>query len=530
MLAPSAALSRRRELPWSAFVAASLAAFAVLIGLQGVDLPAQLYRVDLFHRAGLTLWDGQWYGGHWTLNYSVIFPPVAGLIGVGVTEIASAAIAALTFDRLVAARFGRTAKLGSLLFALGTLAQVAIGQLPFLLGEALALTACWLALRRRWELAVVLAFATPLASPLAGAFLAIALLARVASEWPRPRVGPLVMLAAAGAPALALSVLFPGQGRMPFPTTDFIWLLILFGAAMALVPRGERALRWGAVLYLAAIVASFAIQSPVGGNVSRLGECVGAPLVLAMLWPRRRLIAVGLASAILPLQWGPALATFVSNPADPSTKAVYFRPLIGYLQRHDVPLGRVEVVPTRLHWEAAYVAPSIPLARGWERQLDTADNPIFYEPEALTKAAYAAWLVDNGVRYVALPDVPLDYAGTGEAALLADGVPGLRPVWRDAHWRVYAVRGSTGIVSGPGRLETVTGSSLTLDATGPGTITVRERFSAGWNLVEGQGCVRQDANGWTTIEVAAPGALRLALGLGSPEAGACPGQVSAPAS
>lgn len=521
MLAPDGVLTRRRELLWAPFVAAALATVAVVIGLQGVDLPAQLYRVDLFHRSGLTLWDSQWYGGHWTLNYSVIFPPLAGIAGVGVTEVASAAVAALTFDRLVVARFGRRAKLGSMLFALGTLAQVAIGQLPFLLGEALGLSACLLAERRRRPAATALAFAAPLASPLAGAFLALAMLARVASEWPRPRLETLLMLAAAGAPAVALSVLFPGQGVMPFPTVDLIWLLVLFGAAAILVPREQRTLRIGAVLYLAAIVASFAIATPVGGNISRLGECVGAPLVLAMLWPRRRLLAVGLAVAILPLQWGPALATFVSNGADPSTKAAYFRPLIEFLQRHGNPIGRVEVVPTKLHWEAAYVAPSVPLARGWERQLDTADNPLFYTRGSLTKASYDAWLLDNGVRYVALPDVGLDYAGKAEAALIASGLSGLRLAWHDAHWRVFAVRGSTGIVSGPARVLAADGSRLDLQASGPGTIVVRERYSPGWAVASGQGCVRPDAAGWTDVEVTAPGDLHLALRIGGSSASAC---------
>jgi hypothetical protein len=62
---------------------------------------------------------------------------------------------------------------------------------------------------------------------------------------------------------------------------------------------------------------------------------------------------------------------------------------------------------TRLHWEAAYVAPAVPLVRGWERQLDTAGNPLFYDADLLNPDSYRAWLIDSGVRYVALPDAPL---------------------------------------------------------------------------------------------------------------------------
>ena len=38
------------------------------------------------------------------------------------------------------------------------------------------------------------------------------------------------------------------------------------------------------------------------------------------------------------------------------------------------------------HWEAADLAKVLPLARGWERQLDQKANPIFYDDEPLTAA------------------------------------------------------------------------------------------------------------------------------------------------
>ena len=113
-------------------IAGTLALVAILQGWRGVDFSAQLYRIGLFHQQGLTLWDSQWYGGHWTLNYSVIFPPFAGVIGVQATEVLSAAVAAWAFDRLVVGHFGTSARVGSIVFAVGTLVQVAIGQLPFL--------------------------------------------------------------------------------------------------------------------------------------------------------------------------------------------------------------------------------------------------------------------------------------------------------------------------------------------------------------------------------------------------------------
>ena len=271
-----------------------------------MDLPASIYRVGLFHRNGLTLWDSQWYGGHWTLSYSVIFPPLAGLVGVQVTEVLSAAAAAWAFDRLVRGHFGETARFGSLIFAVGTLAQVAIGQLPFLLGEAIALCAFLAASRRRWWLGVLLAVAASLASPLAGAFLLLALVSWLLTSWPRHRVSLGLMIGAATVPVVVLGVLFPGQGFMPFPAIDFVWLVVLFVAISIWVPRQERALRTAVYLYVTAAVLSFFLPTPMGGNISRLAECVGGPLAACALWSHRRRV---LAAAVVPLvlmQWVPA--------------------------------------------------------------------------------------------------------------------------------------------------------------------------------------------------------------------------------
>jgi hypothetical protein len=100
----------------------------------------------------------------------------------------------------------------------------------------------------------------------------------------------------------------------------------------------------------------------------------------------------------------------------------------------------VEVPLTGAHWEAANLAghEGIALARGWERQLDTRYGALFYRP-GLTASAYRAWLAENRVVYVALPDVRLDEAGQAEGALISHGLPYLREVWRSPHWRLYVV-------------------------------------------------------------------------------------------
>ena len=66
-------------------LAAAAVGFGLLLGWRGVDLPAQLYRVASSKAHGLTIWDTQWYGGHWTLDYSVLFPALAAGRGRHVT-------------------------------------------------------------------------------------------------------------------------------------------------------------------------------------------------------------------------------------------------------------------------------------------------------------------------------------------------------------------------------------------------------------------------------------------------------------
>ena len=53
------------------------------------------------------------------------------------------------------------------------------------------------------------------------------------------------------------------------------------------------------------------------------------------------------------------------------------------------------------------MAPTVSLARGWEKQLDTRYDGVLLDP-GLTAAGYYRWLHEQAVSYVALPDTPLD--------------------------------------------------------------------------------------------------------------------------
>ena len=509
-------------------LAGGLAVICLLTGARGGDIAAAVYRVDLFRRFGLALWDSGWYAGHWTLDYSVLFPPIGAALGISLTDVICAAVGAWAFDRLVERRYGRLGHYAAALFALGTLVQVAVGRVPFLLGETLALVALLTAVRRLWVLAVPLAVAASLSSPLAGAFLALAALAWLVADLPTRNVGAGALGVAAMVPVVALEVLFPGQGTMPFSTLDFLAVLAPAVAMVALIDRAQRALRIGVALYALAVLGSYFVPSAVGVNITRLATSVGlSVMVLAVpslcfanrrsssaprrVWAVRAVFAVAAISLALS-EWVPAAGALL-GARNPGVSRSYFAPLLGYLVAHDRPLGRVEVVPTAGHWESVYVALRLPLARGWERQLDTADNPIFYDAGRLNARSYLAWLEHNGVRFVALSNAPLDYIAGPEAHLVRSGVPGLPLVWRGANWRVYEVAGGPGIVSGAGgTLVSEQSSTVVLAAHRPDTLLVRVRYSPNWAVTSGQASVAESAGGWLDVIVRRPGRIVLTIG------------------
>jgi hypothetical protein len=151
------------------------------------------------------------------------------------------------------------------------------------------------------------------------------------------------------------------------------------------------------------------------------------------------------------------------------------------------------------------------LARGWERQLDIAYNPIFYK-EPLTAGTYRMWLHANGVEYVALPDARLDDSSLGERALILSGLPYLHEVWRDAHWRVWKVDGFGGLVDGPASLVSMSPDRVTLNVTGADDLVLRVRATRHWS-VKPRGCAAATDDGWTRLRDLPQGTVTLTQSL-----------------
>ncbi len=486
-------------------LAAGLAALYLIWEPMSADHAAQTYRAGLFDREGLTIWNGQWYAGHHTPGYSLLFPPVASLLGIRLAAALSVVAAAALFVPLARRHFGPDAWLGCLWFALAVATSLLSGRLAFAFGVPFGLAAMLALQRDRVAFAAALAVLSTLASPVVGLFVALGGAALLVG--PRWRRG-LLVAAAALAPALVLAVLFPEGGTEPFDPSAYLPVPLACAAALVLLPREERELRAGVVLYLLGVTLAFVLPTPVGGNAARLGALVGGPLAALVLWPHRRVVLAVIALPLLYWQWISPVRDVRRSDGDPAVRAAFYAPLLAELERRGGPPGRLEVVWTLNHWESAYVAPRFPLARGWERQLDVKYGELFYDGP-LDATTYRRWLDGNAVRWVALPHARYDYSAKREAALVARGLPYLREVWRDRDWRLFAVRDPTPLATGPARVTALRAESVTLRFARPGRATVRVRWTPYWAVVVGSGCVERDGD-FTAVTARRAGALRIA--------------------
>ncbi len=513
------ALSRRAP-SWAlgAAISGTLAIVYLIAAPPSPDLAAASYRASLFSSVGFTLWDNSWYAGHHLPAYSVLAPALSALLGPRLLAALSMAIASALFAGLIEGRFARRAvRIATAWFALGASVALLSARVPFDLGLATALAALVLAARdHRWA-ALPLALASGLASPVAAVFLALALLAWALAG--TERTWPLALAVAALAPVGVLVVAFPEGGTQPFVGSAFFPALAGVLVILALLERRRRALRIGAALYAAFLTAAYLVPSALGGNADRMGALAAGPVAacaLACASPWRRRALVVLAPALLYWQVNAPLADFSAAADDPSVNASYYTPLLGELRALDIGYGRrparIEVVATADHWEARWLATHVMLARGWERQLDTYRNALFYEGSApLSAARYHAWLSQEAISYVALPDAPLDYSAHAEARLVRGGLAYLTEVWRSAHWRLFAVRDATPLAQPPAVLTSVSSDSMELRAPRPGEYTVRVHFTPYWALASGSGCVSRAGGDWTRVQARAAGELRVVI-------------------
>jgi hypothetical protein len=542
---PGAAFDRLRPWVLALSVAVPIALAYLALAPVSADLAAASYRSYLFAHFGLTLWDNGWYGGHHLLAYSLLSPALGAPLGPRLPQAISTVLASVLFASLIADRFPpRAVRVGSVWFALGVSIELLSGRVPFDIGLAIGLGALLAARHRLRGTALCLAVLSSLASPVAGAFLALACLVwALGGDTRRERlhirrlyassasrfieshereavpVGRLfrVSLGASALVVIAAStLLFPEGGSEPFVASSFWPAEALTLLLCVLLPAERRVLRVGALLYGAALLAAFLLPTAVGGNAVRLGALLAGPLAACALLGTGNRVLLVLAPFLLYWQLVAPVRDVVSASSDPAVRASYYAPLLEQLHSLGA-LGstaptRIEVVPTRDHWEARWLAPHIALARGWERQLDRADNGLFYGSRTLTPSRYETWLESQSISYVALPDAPLDSSGKAEAKLLATAHLGyLREIWHSRHWRLFAVLAAQPLARGGATLRHMSSDGFALTVPHPGAFEVHIHFTRYWALESPGGCVSEGRGDWTLLRAKRAGYFRIGI-------------------
>lgn len=513
--------TRRRELVLGACLTAAFAALVLAIGPAPGDAPVHLYRTFLV-RDGALIWDNFWYAGTYPLaSYSLFYYLPAALVGNLPLVFAAAVASTVLFSSLALRQWGRAALWPSRVFGVLAAAPMFTGLYAYSLGFTAMLGTLKLLQLRRFRLAALTAILTVGFSPLAFAFLCLVVasyaIARRRLALRQIWFGAGLLLAA-GIEVLAL-VLFPAnQGVYPFHWVDFVSVMGVTALGVLVARRAHAAtlVAFFALWGLGSVLV-YIVPSPLGDNWTRLSAFVFPVMLLTASlagFRPRRLVVLALAAAFA-YNVVPYILLVPSRLNNQTQQESFWQPAIRYLRLHEQPGYRVEVVPTAEHWEAYWIPRSgFPLARGWYRQIDEADNPTFYTKQ-FSAASYRHWLRSTAVRYVLLSSTaPLDWGGGGprEARLLRSGRSGLQLVYESVNWRIYELPHATPLLTGPAH-PVVTSFGHTVirgQVFAAGRYLLRDHYNPYWRL-HGAGCVAQGPDKMTIVDLTRP--ERFALGV-----------------
>jgi hypothetical protein len=536
----------------------------LLLPLAGTDLAAQVARGHFFREYGFSAVDFRWYGGVFPFGYSGLTGPLNAVLGSRGVGAASCVVSAVAFAWLLCRTGVRRPLVGGLLAGVVGVCNLVSGRTTFALGVALGMCAlCALVLPRvpervRLLLAGLLAAVTSAGSPVAGVYVGLvgaallvggltkvpiagvftadgmpALRERVIAwragfrvwlrEWLRVqrrevlwRRG-LALGIGSGVALIPPAFLFRDGGVQPFPEEPMKIAVATSVAVFFLTPRSARLVRVGAVLCAIGLLTIWSFDSPMGSNATRLTMMYAAPVVAAVATIDRRLLVLVLVAITW---WQPPLVVDDMNSAgDRASRGLYYRPLVRELERRG-PVGRIEVVPLRNHWESVYVAEAVPIARGWLRQVDWDRNKVFYDG-SLDPASYLSWLYGNAVEYVAVAKTTaLDFAGAPESALIEAELPYLQKVWETGDWVLYQVIGAPKLVSQPGVLVDSGPTGVAVDVPEPADVTVRVRWSRWLTLSGPDGCLEPDGK-WVKLRATRTGRYEIRSGLHMTQSARC---------
>jgi hypothetical protein len=499
-------LSLYRRTPGIMAAGAIAVVFAIgylLAPPMGRDFSAQLAHAELAELHWPALLDLRWYGGFDPLGYSVLSPPVMALLGVPLTTALAYVATVVLFAALLKNAGVVRPVAGAIIGALCLTGNLVVTRTTFALGLALGLGALLALISGRLRVSSGLAVLAPLASPVAGLFLGVAGGALFLSG--KRRAG-MTLAVSAMVPTIAVGVAFGNGGYQTFGAKQaLISLLVCLGVA-GLCWR-TAVVRWGGLLSAVLVTAAYLLPTPVGTTATRLPELFTAPIIVAVATVRLGTVIATTITVVLLLP--PVSITELRERGDPALSAGFYTPLLNQLTARRV-AGPIEVVPTQRRGEAAFIAPLVPIAKGWSRQADTGRNAIFYN-RTLNADTYRKWLDDNAISYVAISQGPYDWSATDEATLVRGGLPYLQTVWWDKTWTLYAVTKPRPVISFPGQLIDRGPVSLTVSLPEPGEYVVRLRWSR--YLTASNGCMRPTEDGWSMVVVERPGTAKIEASL-----------------
>ena len=111
--------------------AAILSSLLIWMVPPGADFAAHVYQRAIFVQHGFALWNNFWYAGRYSfVTYSLLYYPLAALLGIKLLAVATIAAAALVFAVVVLRQWGADARWSTRSFAVVWAGIVAHRRVP----------------------------------------------------------------------------------------------------------------------------------------------------------------------------------------------------------------------------------------------------------------------------------------------------------------------------------------------------------------------------------------------------------------
>src|SRR5207248_9416232 len=115
---PALADVARLEAAFLACMAALLGALLLWAAPLGTDFAAHAYGRTVFLSHGFQLWTNLWYAGHYSfITYSLLYYPLAALLGIKLLAVTTVAVGTLAFSRVLGREWGADARWSMIAFA-----------------------------------------------------------------------------------------------------------------------------------------------------------------------------------------------------------------------------------------------------------------------------------------------------------------------------------------------------------------------------------------------------------------------------